>query len=109
MSQIERYFSSAVLTAGSSANTLTPRFPFGRYSGGGVLIANTNGATQINWHVSVGAEDTPVRVFADGSGLSSAVTVGAIAVPDACFGFPYVAPVIVSSAATCAMTVSVKG
>jgi len=108
MSEIERFHTGATITAGSSAATTTPRFPFGRYAGGGVLIGNTNGATQINWHVSVGSEDTPIRIYADGSALTTAVTVGAHPIPDACFGFAYVAPVVVG-ATTCAMTVSVKG
>jgi hypothetical protein len=108
MSEIERFSTGATITAGSSAATTTPRFPFGRYAGGGVLIGNTNGATQINWHVSAEGEDTPVRIYADGSALTTAVTVGAHPIPDACFGFAYVAPVVVG-ATTCAMTVSVKG
>jgi hypothetical protein len=108
MNEIARFFTGATITAGSSAATTTPRFPFGNYAGGGILIANTNGATQINWHVSVGPEDTPVRVYADGSALTTAVTVGAHPIPDACFGFGYVVPVVVG-ATTCAMTVSVKG
>jgi hypothetical protein len=108
MSEIERFSTGATITAGSSAATTTPRFPFGRYAGGGVIIGSTNGATQINWHVSAGAEDTPVRIYADGSALTTAVTVGAHPIPDACFGFAYVAPVVVG-ATTCAMTVSVKG
>jgi len=108
MTRIERFFTGATITAGSSAATTTPRFPFGHYSGGGVLIGNTGGATQINWHVSVGSDDTPVRVYADGNAVTTALTVGAHPIPDACFGFQYVAPVIVGGT-TCAMTVSVKG
>jgi hypothetical protein len=41
---IERFATTAVITAGSSANTLTPRFPFDRWAGGGVLIGATNSA-----------------------------------------------------------------
>jgi hypothetical protein len=108
MSEIERFFTGAVITATSAVATTSPRFPFGRYAGGGVIIANTNSATQINWHVAVGPETTPFRVYADGSGVSTAVTDGAHPIPDACFGFGYVVPVIVG-ATTCAMTVSVKG
>ena len=108
MSEIERFFTGAVITAGSSAATTTPRFPFARYAGGGVIIGNTNSATQINWHVASGPETDPVRVYADGSAVTTALTVGAHPIPDACFGFAYVAPVIVG-ATTCAMTVSVKG
>jgi hypothetical protein len=108
MSAIERFNSVVVLTAASSAATTTPRFPFGGYAGGGVLIAATNGATQINWHASVGPEDSPIRVYADGSAVTTAVTVGGHPIPDACFGFAYIAPVVVG-ATTCAMTISIKG
>jgi len=108
MSQLERFFTGATVTAGSSAATTTPRFPFARYAGGGILIGNTNGATQINWHVSVGPEDAPIPVYSSGNAVTTAVVVGAHPIPDACFGFQYVAPVIVG-ATTCAMTVSVKG
>lgn len=108
MAQIERFFSGAVITAASSAATTTPRFPFGRYAGGGVIIADANGATQINWHASNGPEDTPVPVYSGGSAVTTAVTIGAHPIPDACFGFAYVAPVIAGSTA-CQMTVCVKG
>jgi hypothetical protein len=108
MSQIERFFTGAVVTAGSSAASTTPRFPFGRYAGGGVLIGATNGATQINWHAAVSHDDTPLAIRSDGSAVTTAVTNGAHPIPDACFGFPFIAPVIVG-ATTCAMTVSVKG
>lgn len=108
MSQIERFFTGAVVTAGSSAASTTPRFPFGRYAGGGVLIGATNGATQINWHAAVSNDDTPLQIRSDGSAVTTAVTNGAHPIPDACFGFPFIAPVIVG-ATTCAMTVSVKG
>lgn len=105
---IERFFTGATITAGSSAASTTPRFPFARYAGGGVLIAATNGATQINWHASHNPEDTPLQIRSDGSAVTTAVTNGAHPIPDACFGFAYIAPVIVG-ATTCAMTVSVKG
>jgi hypothetical protein len=105
---IERFATTAVITAGSSANTLTPRFPFDRWAGGGVLIGATNSATQINWHASIGPESTPLQIRSDGSAVTTAVTDGAHPIPDACFGFPYIAPVIVG-ATTCAMTVTLKG
>lgn len=109
MNEIARHFTTGtVITASSSANASTPRFPFGRYAGGGVIIASTGGATQISWHASAAGEDTPRPIYADGSAVTSAVTVGALPIPDACFGFPYVAPVI-SGAASCSMTVCVKG
>lgn len=105
---IERFHTGVSITAASSAATTTPRFPFGRYAGGGILIANTNGATQISWHAAASAEDTPVQIYADGAAVTTAVTVGAFPVPDACYGFAYVAPVIVGSTSL-PITVSVKG
>jgi hypothetical protein len=109
MAIIERFFSpGSVITACSSAATTTPRFPYGRWAGGGVLIASTGGVTQINWYAAGGAETVPVQIYSDGAAVTTAVTVGAHPIPDACFGFPWVAPVI-SGAASCAMTVCVKG
>lgn len=108
MSEIARLSSSVTITAGSSAATTTPRFAYGRYAGGCVLIGNTNGATQVRWYASAGAEDTPVQVYADGSAVTTAVTVGAHPIPDACYGVPFVAPVIVG-ATTMAATVTLKG
>lgn len=108
MAQIERFFTGAVITAASSAASTTPRFPFGRYSGGGVIIANTNGATQIRWHAASGAEEVPVQIYADGVAVTTAVTVGAHPIPDACFGFAHVAPIVVG-AASCPLTIVVKG
>jgi len=109
MNEIARHFTTGtVITAVSSAATTTPRFPFGRYAGGGVIIASTGSATQINWHASAAAEDLPRPIYADGSAVTSAVTVGCLPIPDACFGFPFVAPVLVGGT-TCAMTVCVKG
>ena len=108
MSQIERFFYGATVVAASSAASTTPRIPYGRYSGGGVIIGNTNGATQIRWHASAGPEDVPVQVFSDGAAVTTAVVVGAHPIPEACFGFGYVAPVIVG-AASCTLSVLVKG
>jgi hypothetical protein len=106
--EIARFYSGAVITACSSAASTTPRIPYGRYSGGGVIIANTNGATQIRWYASAGAEDVPVQVYADGAVVATAVTTGAHPIPDACFGFGYIAPILVGSS-SCSITVSVKG
>lgn len=109
MAIIERLFSpGTVITASSSAASTTPRIPYGRFSGGGVIVNSTNGATQIQWYASSGAEDVPVPVYADGAAVVTAVTVGAHPIPEACFGFAYVAPVIVG-AASCNLTVMVKG
>lgn len=108
MSQIERFHTGTVIVASSVASSTTPRIPFGRYSGGGVIIANTNGATQIRWHAAAGAEDVPVQIYSDGAAVTTAVTVGGHPIPDACFGFAYVSPVIVGST-SCSLTMSAKG
>jgi hypothetical protein len=110
MNEIARHFSPGmVVTANSSAATTSGMFPFGRFGGACVMIANTNGATQINWFATVDPAVTPQRVYADGSALSTAVTVGVHPVPDACYAANFVVPVIISSASTCAMTVMAKG
>jgi hypothetical protein len=108
--EIARHFTtgSVLIASTASATTSTPRFPFGRYAGGGVIIGNTGGGTQINWHASAAAEDLPRPIYSDGASVTSAVTVGCLPIPDACFGFPFVAPVLVGGT-TCAMTVCVKG
>jgi hypothetical protein len=109
MAIIERLFSpGATITAASSAATTSPRIPYGRFSGGGVIIAATAGATQIKWHASATAEGTPVQIYVDGAAVTTAVTVGAHPIPEGCFGFAYVAPIIVG-AASCDLTVTVKG
>lgn len=108
MASIERFYTGVSITAASSAASTTPRIPFGRFSGGGVFIASTNGATQIKWHASNEPEDTPVQIYADGSAVTTAVTVGAHPIPDACYGFQHIAPVVVG-ATSVALTVCVKG
>jgi hypothetical protein len=109
MSEIARHFTTGtVITVVTTAGTTSPRLPFGRYAGGGVIIASTGGATSIAWHASAGAEDLPRPIYSDGSAVTSAMTIGCLPIPDACFGFPFVAPVLVGGTA-CAMTVCVKG
>lgn len=108
MSEIARFSSSVVITAGSSAGTTTPRFAYGRYAGGCLIVGNTSGVTQVRWYASPSAEATPVQVYADGSAVTTALTVGAHPIPDACYGVPFVAPIIVG-ATTMAATVTLKG
>jgi hypothetical protein len=109
MNEIARHFSpGTVITANSSAASTSGMFPFGRFGGACVMIANTGGATQINWHATVDPRVTPLRMYADGTALSSALTVGVINVPDGCFSANYVVPVVVGGT-TCAMTVMAKG
>lgn len=109
MNEIARHFSPGVsITASSTAGTTSGRFPYGRFSGGAVLIANTNGCTQIGWYGSHDQNATPLQVYADGAAVTTAVVVGAHPIPDACFGMHFVSPIVVGGT-TCAMTVMVKG
>lgn len=108
MIEITRFQSTVTITAASSAATTSPRFSFTHMAGGGVLIGNTGGATQITWYGADSQEGAPLTIYADGSAVTTAVTVGAMPVPDACFSFPYVVPVI-SGGTTCSMTVTLKG
>jgi hypothetical protein len=108
MIDITRFHTTAVVTAGSSAATTSQRFPFSTMAGAAVVIANTGGATQINWHGALEQESAPIQVYSDGAAVTTAVTVGIHPVPDACFSLPFVVPVLVGGT-TCAMTVSLKG
>jgi len=109
MNEIARHFSpGSVVTANSSAATTSGMIPFGRFGGACVMIGNTNGATQINWYGTVSPSVQPLQIFSDGAAVTTAVTVGIMPVPDACFASNFVVPVI-SGASTCAMTVMAKG
>jgi hypothetical protein len=109
MNEIARHFSPGmVVTANSSAATTSGMFPFGRFGGACVMIANTGGGTQINWYGTVDPVVTPRQVYADGAAVVTALTIGIHPVPDACFASNYVVP-IVAGATTCAMTVMAKG
>jgi hypothetical protein len=109
MNEIARHFSpGTVVTANSSAATTSGMFPFGRFGGACVMIANTNSATQISWYGTVDPKVAPLPLYSSGAAVTSAVTVGIHPVPDACFAVNYVVPVI-AGATTCAMTVMAKG
>lgn len=99
---------TATITAASSAATSSPRIAFAHAAGGAVLIANTNSCTQITWYAAAGAEDQPLQIFSSGAAVTSAVTVGAINLPDAVYPFPFLVPVV-SGGTTCAMTAVLKG
>lgn len=108
MNDIRRCYTSFVCTANSSAATTSGNIPFSSFAGGVVMIANTQSATAINWHGTVDMSVTPRQIYADGNAVTSALTVGCVNMPDACFAAPFVVPVIVG-ATTCAMTVMLKG
>lgn len=111
MNDIRRHYSSIVITANSSAASTSGNIPFASFAGGVVMIANTGGATGINWHGTPDMSVTPRQIYSDGAAVSSAVTVGCVNIPDACFAVPFVVPVIAgaTTAVTCAMTVMLKG
>jgi hypothetical protein len=106
---IERlYDTNASITASTSAATTSGRFSFSRLAGAAVVIANTNSATQVRWYGATGAETVPFLLFdASGAAVTSGVTVGGLAVPDACFAYPWLVPV--ASGGTVQMTVCAKG
>lgn len=108
MIEITRFQNTVTIVAANAAASTTPRFSFQHMAGAGVLIGSTGGCTQIAWYGAAGAGDTPIQIYADGSAVTTSVTVGAHPVPDACFSFPFVAPVV-SGGATCAMTIVTKG
>ena len=108
MIEITRFQETVTITAASSAATSSPRFSFQHMAGAGVLIGNTGGATQIAWYGASGQETAPLQIFSDGSAVTTAVTVGAHPVPDACFSFPYVVPVI-AGGTSCGMAITLKG
>ncbi len=109
MNEIARHFSpGTIITASSTASATTGKIPFGRFGGGSVMIAATNGCTQIAWYGSVDSQVTPLPIYADGSAVTTAVTVGVHPIPDACFAVNFVVP-IVTGGSTCAMTVMSKG
>lgn len=108
MNEITRFRDTVSITAGSSVASTTQRFAFAPYAGGCVIVAATGGGTQINWYGSHSQEATPLQIFADGSAVTTALTVGIVPVPDACFALPFVAPVV-AGATTCSMTISLKG
>jgi hypothetical protein len=108
MNEITRFRDTVTITANSSAGTTSNRIAFGPFAGGCVVIAATNGCTQIGWYGAAGPSDTPVQVYSGGNAVTTAVTVGAHAIPDACFALPFVSPVV-SGGTTCGMTVLLKG
>lgn len=108
MIEITRFQETVTITAGSSAATTSTRFSFQHMAGGGVLIGNTGGATQITWHAAEDQEATPRVIYSDGAAVTTSVTVGAMPVPDACFAFPYVVPVI-SGGTACSLVITLKG
>ena len=108
MNEITRFRDTVVITANSSAASTAGEIAFGNFAGGCVVIAATNGCTQINWHGAATQDDTPRQIYSGGSAVTTSLTVGVHPIPDACFALPFLAPVV-SGGTTCSMTVSLKG
>lgn len=110
MNEIARHSNTFTITVSTEAGTAAAKIPMKLFAGAAVLIANTAGATQISWRGAAGQNDAPVQIYGDGSALTTAVTVGIHAVPDAAFAVPFVAPVLVSGGSTAmTLTVMAKG
>jgi hypothetical protein len=105
MNEIARHHSTFVIVAGTTGSE---KIPLKMYGGAAVVIASTAGATEIEWHGCAGQNDTPVPIYADGSPVTTAMTVGVHPLPDATFAVNFVIPVL-SNGTTCSMTVMAKG
>jgi hypothetical protein len=108
MNEITRFRDTVAITANSSAASTSGKIGFGAYAGGCIVVAATNGCTQVGWYASDASEGTPRQVYSDGAAVTTALTVGVHPIPDACFAAPFVVPVV-TGGTTCAMTVLLKG
>lgn len=108
MSEISRFTSPAVDITCTSDPATTARIAFSKYAGGVLTIAATAGATQIHWYAAARQGDTPVRVYDDGAGVLTAVTVGAHPFPDSTYACAFICPVVVGAASMPAV-ITVKG
>lgn len=97
------------LTCASTAATGAGRFPYGPFAGGLVYIDAVSGATAIEWHAARTQDDTGVKVYVDGSALTTAATVGAHPIPDALFGAQFVVPIAINATTGMNITVGLKG
>ena len=108
MQEISRFSAPAVEIVCTNSPSTSHRIPFAHAAGGVITVAATGGATQIQWYASPSPSVAPVPVFADGSAVTTAVTVGAHPFPDATFGCHTVVPVV-SGATSMSATITVKG
>lgn len=110
MNEIARHSNTFTLTVSTAGGTAAAKIPMRIFAGAAVLIGNTAGATGISWRGASGPNDAPVQIYADGTALTTAVTVGIHPVPDAAFAVPFVAPVLLSGGSTAmSLTVMAKG
>lgn len=108
MQEISRFSAPAVEIVCTDSPSTSHRIPFSHGAGGVITISSTGGATQIQWYAAPNTTTAPVPIFADGSAVTTAVTVGAHPFPDATFGCHTVVPVI-SGAASMSASITVKG
>lgn len=97
------------LTCASAGNTTAPRFPYGPFAGGIIHIEATSGCTQINWFAALTQNGTGRQVYADGSAVTTAVTIGAHPIPDALFAAQFVVPIATGATTGMNITVGLKG
>lgn len=110
MNEIARHSNTFVITADTGGASTNDKIPMKLFAGAAIIIGNTAGATQISWRGAAGQNDTPAQIYADGAQLTTAVTVGIHAIPDAAFAVPFVVPVLVSDGSTAmTLTVCAKG
>jgi len=105
MIDITRYNDVTTITATSGATVTSPRVAYGQFTGGAVIVANTNSCTAINWHGADTDQSLPRQIYnATGNAVTSALTVGVLPFPAEAYSLPFVTPVVVG-ASTCQMTV----
>jgi len=100
---------TSTLSLTNSAAT-SAKIPFGPASGGNVVIDTLVTGVSITWHGAMNSTDTPGRVYGADGTILAAVTVAATGfypIPDACFGCPFVVPVL--NAGTATIRASLKG
>ena len=105
--KIERLWASRSYLATDSAGS-SERVPFGAACGGSVFLEAPI-SIEISWYAATESDGTPVALT-DGSGSAVTTTLAgpaAAPIPDACFGCPFLLPVLASGSAT--LKISVKG
>lgn len=108
--EIKREFSPHFsITCSSAAGSTSARFPYSHFAGGLVNIAAASGATQINWMAALSQNETPAQVYADGSAVTTAITVGFHSIPDALFAAQFVVPIATGATTGMVINVGLKG
>lgn len=106
--QIERYCGLTSALSLTNSSSTTARIQFSRAAGGSFVVTALATGVQINWYGALTQEGTAYPIYADGSASSTAIAANrAYPIPDACFGFPFIVPVL--DAGTATIQASVKG